>query len=74
MDIIEDAEQLREVYGTPSERSLKKQLSRFDKHCRAFIERSPFLVMPRPILRGAVTHRPRATCLALSGCSTTGRC
>jgi len=45
VDIIEDPERLREVYGAPSERSLKKQLSRFDKHCRAFIARSPFLVI-----------------------------
>ena len=45
MDIIEDSQQLRELYGAPSERSLKKQLSRFDKHCRAFIARSPFLVI-----------------------------
>jgi uncharacterized protein len=45
MDIIENAVQLREAYGAASERSLKKQLSRFDKHCRAFIERSPFLVI-----------------------------
>jgi len=45
VDIIENFERLREVYGAPSERSLKKQLSRFDKHCRAFIARSPFLVI-----------------------------
>ena len=45
MDIIEDPEQLRELYGAPSERSLKKQLSHFDEHCRAFIARSPFLVI-----------------------------
>ncbi len=45
MDIIENAVELREVYGAPSERSLKKQLSCLDKHCRAFIERSPFLVI-----------------------------
>jgi uncharacterized protein len=45
VDIIEDPEQAREFYGVPSERSLKKQLSRFDKHCRAFIARSPFLVI-----------------------------
>jgi PPOX class probable FMN-dependent enzyme len=36
---------LRELYGPPGERSVKKQLTRFDKHCRAFIARSPFLVM-----------------------------
>jgi uncharacterized protein len=45
VDIIEGPEQARGLYGVPSERSLKKQLSRFDKHCRAFIARSPFLVI-----------------------------
>jgi PPOX class probable FMN-dependent enzyme len=45
VDSIEDPRQLREIYGAPSERSLKKQLSRLDKHCRAFIARSPFLVI-----------------------------
>jgi PPOX class probable FMN-dependent enzyme len=45
MDVIEDFEELRELYGPPSDRSVKKQLSRFDKHCRAFIARSPFLVI-----------------------------
>ena len=45
MDIIEDPQQLHEMYGAPSERSLKKQLSRLDAHCRAFIARSPFLVI-----------------------------
>ena len=45
MDRIENVEQLRESYGAPSERALKKQLSRLDKHCRDFIARSPFLVI-----------------------------
>ena len=45
MDVVEDFEELREIYGPPSDRSVKKQLSRFDKHCRAFIARSPFLVI-----------------------------
>jgi PPOX class probable FMN-dependent enzyme len=45
MDIIEDSQRLRDIYGAPSERALKKQLSRFDDHCRAFIARSPFLVI-----------------------------
>jgi PPOX class probable FMN-dependent enzyme len=43
--MIENAERLREAYGPPSDRSLKKQLSRLDKHCRDFIVRSPFLVI-----------------------------
>jgi PPOX class probable FMN-dependent enzyme len=45
MDVVGDLEELREIYGLPGERSVKKQLSRFDKHCRAFIARSPFLVI-----------------------------
>ena len=35
MDVVEDLAELREIYGPPGERSVKKQLSRFDKHCRA---------------------------------------
>ena len=32
MDTIEDVKELRESYGAPSERSLRKQLRRLDKH------------------------------------------
>jgi len=45
MDTIEDPRRLRELYGEPSERAVKKQQSRFDRHCRDFIARSPFLVI-----------------------------
>src|SRR6201981_1319956 len=45
MDVVEDLEGLREIYGPPSDRSVKKQLSRFDKYCRAFTARAPFLVI-----------------------------
>jgi uncharacterized protein len=45
MEVIEDAERLRAAYGAPGERSVKKQLSRLDKHCRDFIARSPFVVI-----------------------------
>src|ERR1700759_3721467 len=45
LDVVEELEELRELYGPPGERSVKKQLTRLDKHCRAFIARSPFLVM-----------------------------
>jgi PPOX class probable FMN-dependent enzyme len=45
MDVVEDFAELRERYGPPGDRSVKKQLSRFDKHCRAFISHSPFLVI-----------------------------
>jgi PPOX class probable FMN-dependent enzyme len=45
MDTIEDAAEIRAVYGVPNERALKKELDRLDAHCRAFIARSPFLVI-----------------------------
>lgn len=45
MEIVEDIAEIRGLYGAPSERAVKKQLTRFDHHCRAFIARSPFLVI-----------------------------
>jgi len=45
VDTIEEPLRLRELYGAPSERSLKKEQSRFDRHCRDFIALSPFLVI-----------------------------
>ncbi len=45
MDTIEDPRRLREIYGEPGERAVKKQLTRFDRHCRNFIALSPFLVI-----------------------------
>lgn len=38
-------ERLREIYGPPSERSQFKSIDHLDRHCRAFIAASPFLVM-----------------------------
>ena len=45
MDTIEDPRRLREIYGAAGERAVKKQLTRFDRHCRNFIALSPFLVI-----------------------------
>ncbi|HUC10632.1 MAG TPA: pyridoxamine 5'-phosphate oxidase family protein [Stellaceae bacterium] len=45
MDTIENPQQLRQLYGEPGERAVKKQLTRFDRHCRNFIALSPFLVI-----------------------------
>ena len=59
MDAVEDLEELREHYGRPSDRSLKKQLSRFDKHCRAFIARSPFVVIASSDLSGRCDASPK---------------
>src|SRR5260370_10257154 len=37
--------ELRAGYGEPSERSLQKELTALDAHCRNFIAHSPFLVI-----------------------------
>jgi uncharacterized protein len=44
MDICSE-DSLRGLYGAPSERALRKQLTALDAHCRTFIAHSPFLVM-----------------------------
>ncbi len=36
---------LREVLGSPSELTVRKQLAALDRHCRAFIALSPFLLL-----------------------------
>src|SRR6266702_4785549 len=59
VDIIEDAERLREAYGPPSERALKKELRRFDEHCRDFIARSPFLVIASSDPTGCCDASPK---------------
>ncbi len=38
-------ERLRALYGDTSPRAAVKVITRFDRHCRAFIESAPFLVL-----------------------------
>jgi len=45
VDVVEDIAEIRELYGEPSERAVKKQLPRLEKHSRSFIALSPFLVI-----------------------------
>jgi uncharacterized protein len=42
---VTSPEALRERYGEPKERSVRKQLDRLDAHCRRFVELSPFCVL-----------------------------
>ncbi len=44
-EVITTEAQLRGVMGVPNQRVLKKQISSLDKHCRAFIAKSPFLLV-----------------------------
>jgi PPOX class probable FMN-dependent enzyme len=45
VSIVEDIGEIREIYGFPQERVIKKQLPKLERHSRAFIALSPFLVM-----------------------------
>ena len=42
---ITDVDALRELVGSPNERALQKELATLDPHCRAFIARSPFMLL-----------------------------
>jgi uncharacterized protein len=59
VDIIEDLAEVREIYGEPNERAVKKQLPRLEKHSRAFIALSPFLVIASTDPDGRVDASPK---------------
>ena len=59
MDIIEDIAEIRELYGEPMERAVKKQLPRLEKHSRAFIALSPFLVIASTDPKGRCDASPK---------------
>src|SRR5437762_939695 len=59
VDIIEDIAEIRSIYGEPMERAVKKQLPRLEKHSRAFIARSPFLVMATTDPNGRCDASPK---------------
>jgi PPOX class probable FMN-dependent enzyme len=42
---IESIATLREMYATPQERAVRKQIARLDVHCRGFIALSPFVIL-----------------------------
>ena len=57
--VIETVEELRSSYGEPSERAVKKSLDRLDRHCRRFIELSPFVVIASSGADGRADCSPR---------------
>jgi PPOX class probable FMN-dependent enzyme len=58
-ETIQNKTVLRARYGAPSERSVKKQLARLDRHCRNFIALSPFLVIATAGDDGLADASPR---------------
>ena len=59
MSIIEEIGEIREIYGEPMERAVKKQLPRLEKHSRAFIALSPFIVMATCDAEGRCDASPK---------------
>jgi PPOX class probable FMN-dependent enzyme len=59
MTAQQDGPALREVYGEPSDLVKRKVLPSLDKHCRAFIAASPFLVIASADASGAADASPR---------------
>ncbi|HTV87587.1 MAG TPA: pyridoxamine 5'-phosphate oxidase family protein [Stellaceae bacterium] len=59
MDTIENIAEIRELYGEPMERAVKKQLPRLEKHSRMFIARSPFLVIASADAVGRLDASPK---------------
>ena len=45
MEFIETKEELRALYGEPSDLAVRKQLAALDAHSKAFLARSPFVLI-----------------------------
>lgn len=57
--VITSEEALREHYQPAMQRALDKQLDQLDEHCRAFIERSPFLCLATSSPNGYADNSPK---------------
>ncbi len=58
-DEIRTREQLRAVLPAPAPRALAKAMRTLDAHCRAIIERAPFVVVASANARGELDVSPR---------------
>jgi PPOX class probable FMN-dependent enzyme len=58
-DVIASEEQLRQVIGSPIQRSLQKEISYLDVHCRALIAKSPFVLIASGDASGRMDVSPK---------------
>lgn len=58
-DVVTDEDQLRSVVGHPAERNVQKVIPVLDEHCRAFIARSPFVMLASADSRGGIDISPK---------------
>ncbi len=58
-DVITDSAQFRELMGEPPPACVAKAMSIMDRHCRAFIARSPFVLIASANARGQMDISPK---------------
>ena len=57
-ETVTSEDELREVIGPPIQRSLQKEITRLDVHCRALIARSPFVLIASSDASGRMDVSP----------------
>jgi PPOX class probable FMN-dependent enzyme len=58
-DVVATEAELRDVLGYPAQRSVDKTLNAIDEHCRAFIARSPFVLIASSDHAGRMDISPK---------------
>jgi hypothetical protein len=58
-DVVTTAKELRAIVGVPGETAIRKQLPKLDEHCKAFVARSPFVLLATANARGDCDVSPR---------------
>ncbi len=58
-DVVTSERELRDILGSPSERAVKKDIAGLDEHGRAFIARSPFLLLATASATGRCDVSPK---------------
>lgn len=58
-NVVTSELELREIVGVPAARAVQKERSSLDAHCRAFIARSPFLLMATAGVGGRCDVSPK---------------
>jgi PPOX class probable FMN-dependent enzyme len=58
-EVITTEAQLRDVIGSPTQRVLRKQIAHIDAHARAFIAKSPFLLIASSDVQGRMDVSPK---------------
>lgn len=59
LEVADNEDELRALYGPPSELAARKCLPRLDEHCRHFIEQSPFVCLSSAGADGSADISPR---------------